>query len=57
MLVELSTTPYSGTGKPEALKFNLEGFWSRRINQKDRMIYLVEEQEIKVLVISLEGHY
>ncbi|MEP6262226.1 MAG: Txe/YoeB family addiction module toxin [Gillisia sp.] len=54
---ELSTTPYSGTGKPEALKHDLTGFWSRRINLKDRLIYKVSEQEVKVLVVSAIGHY
>ena len=35
ILKELTETPYSGIGNPEALKFELTGFWSRRINQKD----------------------
>ena len=54
---ELSITPYEGTGKPEALKHELTGFWSRRINQKDRLIYQVSEQIVTVLVISAMGHY
>lgn len=43
ILLELTIHPYSGTGKPEQLKHELAGYWSRRINKKDRMIYRVEE--------------
>jgi len=39
MLSELKEHPYTGTGQPEQLKHNLQGFWSRRINQKDRMVF------------------
>jgi len=56
-LIELTETPYTGIGNPEALKFELSGFWSRRINQKDRMIYKVEEDIVTVFVISAMGHY
>ena len=38
ILIELSETPYSGVGKPEALKENLTSFWGRQINQKNRSI-------------------
>lgn len=54
---ELSNTPYEGTGNPEALKYELSGYWSRRINKKDRLIYQVNEEEVIVLVISTLGHY
>ena len=57
ILVELSQNPYTGIGYPEALKYELSGFWSRRINQKDRMIYKVEEDIVTVFVISAMGHY
>ncbi len=57
MLIEISLDPYKGTGKPEALKYDLFGFWSRRINHEDRMIYKIEDQLIKVIIISLKGHY
>ncbi|MCA6422737.1 MAG: Txe/YoeB family addiction module toxin [Flavobacterium sp.] len=39
ILIELENTPFEGIGKPEALKYELTGFWSRRINQKDRIVY------------------
>ncbi len=57
ILLELSETPYSGTGNPELLKYDLAGFWSRRINQKDRLIYKIEEDVVTVFVISAMGHY
>jgi toxin YoeB len=57
ILIELSENPYTGIGNPEALRYELSGFWSRRINQKDRMIYKVEENIVTVFVISAMGHY
>lgn len=57
ILEELKEHPYSGTGKPEQLKYDLIGFWSRRINQKDRLIYSVEEDIVTVEVVSAIGHY
>lgn len=57
ILIELSQNPYTGIGNPEALKYELSGFWSRKINQKDRMIYKVEEDIVTVFVISAMGHY
>jgi toxin YoeB len=57
ILIELSETPYEGIGNPEALKYSLSSIWSRRISQKDRLIYKVEENVITVFVISALGHY
>ncbi len=57
ILKELSETPYTGSGKPEALKENLTGFWSRQINAKDRLIYTVNEHLVIVDVVSAMGHY
>lgn len=54
---ELSEHPYTGTGQPEQLKYDLAGYWSRRINQKDRLIYKVSESIVTVFVISAMGHY
>jgi toxin YoeB len=55
LLSEISEHPYSGTGKPEALKYNLTGLWSRRINLEHRLIYEVLDDQI--LVHSAKGHY
>jgi toxin YoeB len=57
ILLELSETPYQGVGKPEALKENLSGFWSRQINEKNRLIYSVNDDLVLVDVISAMGHY
>ncbi len=52
ILIELTETPYTGIGNPEALKYELTGFWSRKVNQKDRLIYKVDEDVVTVFVIS-----
>lgn len=57
IVAELSEHPYIGTGKPEALRNELSGFWSRRINKKDRLIYRVDENIVFVFIISAMGHY
>jgi toxin YoeB len=57
ILIELSFTPYEGVGNPEALKHELTGYWSRKINKKDRIIYKVIEDVVTVIVISAVGHY
>lgn len=54
---ELQEHPDTGTGKPERLKGNLQGFWSRRINKEARLIYKIKEEMVVVLVVSLKGHY
>ena len=54
---ELKSHPYSGTGKPEELKYDLQGYWSRRINQKDRMVYSINDNTVTVEVVSAMGHY
>lgn len=48
-------TPFEGIGKPEALKHNLSGKWSRRINAEHRIVYEVEGELIKVY--PLRNHY
>jgi Txe/YoeB family toxin of toxin-antitoxin system len=54
---DLENNPFVGVGNPEQLKHNLSGFWSRRINQKDRLIYSVNDVLVLVEVISAMGHY
>ena len=48
LLKEIAENPYSGTGKPEALKYDLVGKWSRRINQEHRIVYEVCDSIIKI---------
>ena len=48
-------TPFSGIGKPEALKANLAGFWSRRIDESNRLVYIVDDKQL--VIISCRYHY
>lgn len=54
---ELQLHPTTGTGQPEQLKYELSGYWSRRIDKKNRLTYRIEEEEIIVVVVSALGHY
>jgi len=51
----LRSDPSSGLGKPEPLKHNLSGLWSKRISQKDRMIYKFDDEYIYIFAIG--GYY
>ena len=51
----LRNDPSSGLGKPEPLKHNLAGLWSKRISQKDRLIYKFDNESIYIFAIG--GHY
>jgi len=55
LIKEISRTPFQGTGKPEALRENLSGFWSRRINQEHRLVYKVENGA--VIILQCRYHY
>jgi toxin YoeB len=55
LLTEIKSDPFTGTGKPELLKHNLSGQWSRRITREHRLIYEMKEDHI--LVHSARGHY
>ncbi|MCP9834200.1 MULTISPECIES: Txe/YoeB family addiction module toxin [unclassified Cyanobium] len=55
LIREASRTPFSGTGKPEALKHALAGYWSRRINDEHRMVYRVDADAL--LLAQLRYHY
>lgn len=54
---ELIEHPKAGAGKPEVLKGDLSGYWSRRLNKKDRLIYKIDESVAIVYILSLRGHY
>ncbi len=54
---ELELHPTTGIGQPEKLKYELTGYWSRRIDKKNRMTYRIEEEIITVVVVSSLGHY
>ena len=55
LLKEISRNPYSGTGKPEPLKYKYKGFWSRRIDGEHRLIYQVNDD--KILIAKCRYHY
>ncbi len=55
LLKEIQRTPFNGTGKPEPLKHQLQGCWSRRIDSEHRLVYEIAENTIKV--IGCRYHY
>jgi toxin YoeB len=48
-------SPYEGIGKPEALKANLSGYWSRRINEEHRLVYRVKDTDL--VIVACRYHY
>jgi toxin YoeB len=57
LLEELELHPETGTGKPEKLKENLSGYWSRRINDEHRIVYKIDNEKKLVEIYSLRDHY
>jgi toxin YoeB len=55
LIRDIQRTPFEGKGKPEPLKFDLAGLWSRRIDREHRLVYKVEESNI--LIYSCRYHY
>jgi toxin YoeB len=55
LIKDINRSPFSGLGKPEALKHNLRGYWSRRIDEEHRLVYKVEEDEF--IIIACKYHY
>jgi toxin YoeB len=55
LIIDIEKTPYSGIGKPEQLKYNLAGKWSRRITKEHRLVYQINDDSVEIL--SLKGHY
>jgi toxin YoeB len=55
--IELHPETGTGTGKPEKLKEDLSGYWSRRINQEHRIIYTIDRERKLIEIYSLRGHY
>lgn len=49
--------PFAGLGKPEPLRFELAGCWSRRINQEDRLVYRLDAQGTTLFVLQCRYHY
>ncbi|MBR1402272.1 MAG: Txe/YoeB family addiction module toxin [Prevotella sp.] len=57
LIDELREHPKTGTGKPEQLKGDRAGQWSRRITGKHRLVYAINDAEVVVLVLTAYGHY
>lgn len=55
LITECMRTPFEGIGKPEPLKENLSGFWSRRIDDANRLVYTVDDDYLTI--ISCRYHY
>ena len=55
LIKDIDRNPFEGIGKPEPLKANLQGYWSRRIDNEHRIVYAVETEQI--VYISLRFHY
>ncbi|MFI3271328.1 MAG: Txe/YoeB family addiction module toxin [Pseudomonadota bacterium] len=57
LLKEAMRTPFEGLGKPESLKFDLAGCWSRRINQEHRLVYSFHGESKTLIVLQCRYHY
>ena len=55
LILDILRQPFIGIGKPEPLKHELKGYWSRRINEEHRLVYKVEEEIITI--VSCKYHY
>ena len=55
LIKDIQSNPYSGIGKPEPLKYDLAGLWSRRIDHEHRLVYQANENEL--LIYSCRYHY
>lgn len=55
LIRDIRREPFAGIGKPEPLKFNFTGYWSRRIDDEHRVVYKILDEEI--IIAQLRGHY
>ena len=55
LIKDIERNPYEGIGKPEPLKGNLSGFWSRRINEQNRLVYRIQDESCQIA--QCKGHY
>ena len=55
VITDINCEPFTGLGKPEPLKYNLSGYWSRRITEEHRLVYTIENDTIKI--ISCKYHH
>ena len=60
LLKDISRNPFQGLGKPEPLKFDLKGYWSRRISGEHRLVYKIEGskgKDQKCIILQCRFHY
>ncbi len=57
LLEDILLHPFSGIGKPEPLKDNMQGIWSRRITDEHRLLYSISNDMVYVYVLSMRFHY
>ena len=55
LLIDIQRNSFSGIGKPEPLKENFAGFWSRRIDEVNRLVYRISDEQIEI--VQCKGHY
>ena len=55
LIRDIKRSPYTGLGRPKALKYKLSGFYARRINEKHRLIYMILDSTL--FIESCKGHY
>jgi toxin YoeB len=55
LIKDIQRTPFEGKGKPEPLKYDLSGYWSRRIDREHRLVYQIQDE--KIIVYSCRYHY
>ncbi len=57
LLKEIELHPRTGRGKPQLKKYDLEGLYARKITDKHRLVYSVDDETITVDIVSAKGHY
>lgn len=57
LLTDIAEHPFTGIGKPEPLKYELSGKWSRRINSEHRIIYSVHDDVLEIHILAMRYHY
>lgn len=55
LLIDIKRNEFAGIGKPEPLKNDLSGFWSRRIDEANRIVYRIVNEQIEI--VQCKGHY
>ncbi len=56
IIKDIRRNPFQGIGKPEPLRFDMKGYWSRRINGEHRLVYKIEGKRSKMLCASVSLH-